>query len=99
MKRYLVIGAVLMLLGLPVASGAQSIDGMNCRSWDDTGCMPSWWTPTPQASHTIDSKQLVEFLLQKGLISPQELALLQGGEAAQAKASTQPCAASQSVSR
>lgn len=67
---------------------------------DDTTMPPQMnWIQFPPASHTIDSQQLVEFLLKKGLISPQELALLQGGEAAQAKASTQPCAVSPSVSR
>ncbi len=44
MARYLGIFSVLVLLALPVAGGAETLDG---RIWDDQGWMPSWWTPTP----------------------------------------------------
>ena len=69
MKRYLMIFAVLALLALPLAAGAQSTEGMNCRSWDDTGCMPSWWTPTPPASKAADTARLRELLAKKGVIT------------------------------
>lgn len=57
------------------------------------------WTATPPASHYVDGGQLVEFLLKKGIISPQDLAMLERGEVAHAKASTQPCAPARTVSR
>jgi len=57
------------------------------------------WTATPPASHYVDGGQLAQFLLKKGLITPQELALLERGEFSQVKASTQPCAPSRTVSR
>jgi len=77
MKRYLVISAVVMLLALPVVAGAQSIGELNCRSWDDTGCMPAWWDPYPPASKTVDATQLMELLTKKGMITPQEAARLE----------------------
>ncbi|MBI3326252.1 MAG: hypothetical protein HYZ81_06075 [Nitrospinae bacterium] len=58
------------------------------------------WVQFPPASHPIDSRQLVEFLLNKGMfLSPQEMAMLERGEVPRAKASTQPCAPSRAVSR
>ncbi len=68
MKRYLVMFAVLALLTLPLVAGAQSTKGMDCRVWDETGCMPSWWTPYPQASKSVDTA------VKKGVITPQEAA-------------------------
>ena len=76
MQRTWMIGAVLALLALPLAVGAQSLEGMNCRSWDDTGCMPSWWTPYPPASKRVDGAQLAEALHAKGVITDQEYARL-----------------------
>jgi hypothetical protein len=87
--------AVALLVAWPALAPADD------HGWyhDDTGWMPSWWTPAPPTSHAIDGGKLAEFLLKKGIISAQELALLQSGEAAQAKASVQPGAVSQRVSR
>lgn len=48
MKRYFVLLAVLALLALPLVAGAD----IHGRSWDDTGSMPSWWTPTPPMGGT-----------------------------------------------
>ena len=53
MKRHVGIFAVLALLALPLVAGAQQIEGSSCRSWDDQGCMPSWWTPTPPMGGTV----------------------------------------------
>jgi len=76
MQRTWMIGAVLALLALPLAAGAQSTEGMNCRSWDDTGCMPSGWTPYPPASKPLDGAQLAQALHAKGVITDQEYARL-----------------------
>jgi len=48
MKRYLAMVAVLALLALPLVAEAD----IHGRSWDDTGSMPSWWTPTPPMGGT-----------------------------------------------
>jgi len=72
MKRYFVLFAVLALLALPLVAGADN----HGWSWDDTGWMPSWWTPTPPAGETVDAAQLLELLVQKGVITAQERAEL-----------------------
>ena len=45
---------------------------------DDTPIPPeTHWTPTPPAPSSFDSRQLAEFLLSKGMISPQDMAALE----------------------
>jgi hypothetical protein len=59
MKRYLVISAILGLLALPVAVGAQP-----------TVIPPEAnWTPYPPARGTIDTTRLTELLVKKGVIT------------------------------
>jgi hypothetical protein len=72
MQRYVVIAAVLGLLALPVVGGADS----HGRYWDDQGWLPSEWTPTLPARETVDAARLLELLVQKGVIAPQEAARL-----------------------
>ena len=64
MKRLLVTFAALALLALPVVAVAE-----------DTGIPPQLhWTPTPPAQRTREAVgiALAEFLVKKGMITPQE---------------------------
>ena len=64
MKRLLVTFAALALLALPVVAGA-----------DDTSIPPQLnWTPTPPAQRTREAVgiALAEFLVKKGMLTPQE---------------------------
>lgn len=72
MKRYLMIIAVLGLLALPVVTEADN----HGRYWDDQGWLPSWWSPTPPTQETVEAARLLELLVQKGVITPQEAARL-----------------------
>ena len=73
MKRSLVNLAALALLALPLVAVA-----------DDTSIPPQLnWTPTPPAQRTRDAvgiAPLTEFLVQKGMLTPQE-----GSELAEAR--------------
>ena len=57
------------------------------------------WTATPPASHPIDGRQLAEYLVKKGIISPQELAMFERGQVPHAMVSKQPCAPARAVAR
>jgi hypothetical protein len=61
MKRTSIIVAVLILLTLPMAAGA-----------DDQGWMPPEWTPTPPARQTIDFVQMARMLRAKGVLTDEE---------------------------
>jgi hypothetical protein len=65
MQRVLMILAVLMLLAIPMMTGA-----------DDQGWMPPEWTPTPPARQSVDLVQLVQLLTAKGVLSNQDYAQL-----------------------
>jgi hypothetical protein len=78
MKRYLVILTGLALLALPPLAGADN----HGRFWDDTGWLPSWWTPTPPAGGMVDAARLLELLVKKGVITRQEQAMLAQTESA-----------------
>jgi hypothetical protein len=62
MKRLLVSFAVLALLALPVMAWAE-----------DTMIPPELnWTATPPARETVEAAQLMELLVNKGVITPLE---------------------------
>jgi hypothetical protein len=70
MKRYLVIGAMLAMLTMPVMVGAE----------ESTWIPPELnWSPTPPASGLVDASgmtALLANLANRGVITPQEQAQL-----------------------
>jgi hypothetical protein len=59
--------AIILLAAWPSGVGA-----------DESSIPPETrWTPTPPARGSFDSRQLAEFLLTKGMISPQDMAALE----------------------
>jgi hypothetical protein len=59
--------AIILLAAWPSGVGA-----------DESAIPPeARWTPTPPASSSFDSRQLAEFLLTRGMISPQDMAALE----------------------
>lgn len=69
MKRVLVSFAVLALLALPVVVRADD-DG------ESTIPPQMQWTPYPPAREIVDTVQLMELLVKKGVITPLEQAWL-----------------------
>jgi hypothetical protein len=65
MKRLLLVLVALMLLAGPLVVWA-----------DDQGWMPPGWDPTPPAQPSIDLVQLMQLLVNKGVINEQEYAQL-----------------------
>jgi hypothetical protein len=61
------LAAIILLAAWPSGVGAE-----------ETSIPPeARWTPTPPAPRSFDSRQLAEFLLTKGMISPQDMAALE----------------------
>src|SRR5918912_1390322 len=67
MIRLGVLTAIVLLAVWPSGVGAE-----------ETTIPPeAHWTPTPRVPGSFDSRQLAEFLLTKGMISPQDMASLE----------------------